>query len=568
MSALQKFELTGVAPRQQWSLFPYASTTYDRIDQDAFYKAGLDVFWRPSSNFQLTATANPDFGTVETDDVTVNLTADETIFPEKRLFFQEGQEIFNTTPRSNFREFQPFFLVNTRRIGGRPPEPDLPPGISLSDRESLKLADLNGAAKVTGQFGSLRYGALSAFENDTVFAANGQIFQQDGRTFATFRALYEDSINASYRGLGVISTAVTHADKDAYVHGIDFHYLTSGGQFNVDGQLVLSDVSDIGSGKGALVDFSYTPRQGLRHSTAITKFDDKLDVNDFGFQRRNNYTEASYLLEWVKSGLRRIRDVQISPFILFQENGEGQMTDGEVSSFFEIVRNNLDSTNINVGYIPSRFDDRNSFGNGTFKVSGAPLVFVEYQTNGAKDFSVSFGADYRGEDVGGNSIRTFAGVNWRPRQNVNLAFMTSYQRRDGWLLHQSDANFTTFKSTQWQPELNLEFFPTARQHFRLALQWIGLRAREDHFFELPSGSAGLVSVTKPTATSDDFSISQLNFQLRYRWQIAPLSDLFVVYTKADVRQTILSSFGTLFRESWNSPLGDQLVVKLRYRLGS
>ena len=30
---------------------------------------------------------NPDFGVVESDDVVVNLTAFETFFPEKRLFF-------------------------------------------------------------------------------------------------------------------------------------------------------------------------------------------------------------------------------------------------------------------------------------------------------------------------------------------------------------------------------------------------------------------------------------------------------------------------------------------------
>jgi hypothetical protein len=60
----------------------------------------------------------------------------------------------------------------------------------------------------------------------------------------------------------------------------------------------------------------------------------------------------------------------------------------------------------------------------------------------------------------------------------------------------------------------------------------------------------------------------LNFQLRYRWQIAPLSDLFIVYTKADQRRTGLSDFSTLFQDSWTEPLGDQLIIKLRYRLGS
>ena len=78
----------------------------------------------------------------------------------------------------------------------------------------------------------------------------------------------------------------------------------------------------------------------------------------------------------------------------------------------------------------------------------------------------------------------------------------------------------------------------------------------------------LVEVPDPVAEADDFSISQLSFQLRYRWQIAPLSDLFVVYTKGDRQKTDLMRYGDLFNDNWNNPLGDFLVIKLRYRLGS
>ncbi|MGH8167817.1 MAG: DUF5916 domain-containing protein, partial [Woeseiaceae bacterium] len=152
MSAFQPLALEGIDPRQQWSVFPYVSSSLDRVDDDVGYKAGLDLFWRPTSNFQLTATANPDFGSVESDDVVLNLTASETFFPEKRLFFQEGQEIFQATPRTEIEGDQRFSVVNTRRIGGRPDDPDLPPGVSLPPREALAVADLLGATKVTGQY--------------------------------------------------------------------------------------------------------------------------------------------------------------------------------------------------------------------------------------------------------------------------------------------------------------------------------------------------------------------------------------------------------------------------------
>ncbi|MYE22475.1 MAG: hypothetical protein F4Y01_00735, partial [Gammaproteobacteria bacterium] len=116
MSAFQKLALSQVNPRQQYSATPYVSTTQDMVAGRTGRKAGLDVYWRPSSNFQLTSTLNPDFGNVEADDVIVNLTRYETFFPEKRLFFQEGQEIFTT----NSRFLADTVMLHTRRIGRAP----------------------------------------------------------------------------------------------------------------------------------------------------------------------------------------------------------------------------------------------------------------------------------------------------------------------------------------------------------------------------------------------------------------------------------------------------------------
>ena len=104
---------------------------------------------------------------------------------------------------------------------------------------------------------------------------------------------------------------------------------------------------------------------------------------------------------------------------------------------------------------------------------------------------------------------------------------------------------------------------------RLGLQWVGIRAIEDKFYTLPEDSTDLVEGPKPPGETDDFSISQLTFQVRYRWQIAPLSDLFIVYTKGDSSDYDgLVEFDDMFRESWDNPLGDMLVIKLRYRIGT
>ena len=87
---------------------PLLSSTLDYAASDQDARAGLDFNWQLSSRLGLTASVEPDFGAVEADDVVLNLTALETFFPEKRLFFLEGNELYETTPRSNlgngFRE--------------------------------------------------------------------------------------------------------------------------------------------------------------------------------------------------------------------------------------------------------------------------------------------------------------------------------------------------------------------------------------------------------------------------------------------------------------------------------
>lgn len=573
MSDLPLLQLEGVDVRQQWSVFPYASSTYDEIDEDTDYKAGFDVFWRPSSNFQMSAAANPDFGSTESDNVVVNLTANETFFPEKRLFFLEGQEVFNTTPRSTGSGGKRLSIVNTRRIGARPRAPELPAGVSLPTRERIRPADLLGAVKATGQVGAVRYGVMTAFEDESEFAAGGQRFYQEGRDFGTFRMIYEDSQGAAYRGIGYIGSLVQHPDSDAEVHAVDFHYLTNGGQWNVDGQVIATDTDDSGSGSGMFADIVYIPRQGLRHTLQLTYLDETFNVNDFGFQERNDSREAWYRFEWVKTDLNFVRNLRFSPFLRYEENAAGDRTNNAFPVLsLDATLNNLDRVTVGLQHFPKRYDDQNSFGNGTFATSERTNFNFNYQTNLARPVSYKVGFGTSGEFMGGEAVQASTGVTWRPQDNIALGAEVTFDDRNGWLLHQERQNFTTFEADQWRFDFTMDYFITARQQVSMALQWVGIEAIEDEFYYLPSHLAtknrDLIKVAKPAGPTDNFGLSQLNFQLRYRWQIAPLSDLFIVYTKGDNKRSALMAFDEMFENSWDNPLGSQLVVKLRYRFGS
>jgi len=115
---------------------PYA----DGSDTD--YNFGLDGKIGVTSNFTMDFTFNPDFGQVEADPSTLNLTAYETFYDEKRPFFLEGKNIFDF----ELDDDQVFY---SRRIGHRP---SYFPG--LGTKEYAKIPDVTtilNAVKLSGK---------------------------------------------------------------------------------------------------------------------------------------------------------------------------------------------------------------------------------------------------------------------------------------------------------------------------------------------------------------------------------------------------------------------------------
>jgi hypothetical protein len=153
---------------------------------------------------------------------------------------------------------------------------------------------------------------------------------------------------------------------------------------------------------------------------------------------------------------------------------------------------------------------------------------------------------------------------------MTTEFSLRYRDRSAWLLHTGDDTFATFRAKEWAPRLNFDFFPSARQQIRIALQWVAIRAQERDLFSIPADPGKLLArAPEVGAPREDFTVSRINFQIRYRWEIAPLSDLFLVYTKnTSLPSTPGASFGDLFSDGFDSATAEQLVLKLRYRLGS
>ena len=573
LSGFQKLVLGDINPSKQLSFFPQISSTYNAMADDTTGQAGLDVFWRPSTNLQVTATANPDFGTVEADSVIINLTAIETFFPEKRLFFLEGQEIFKPSGGGGgYNGGSSARLLHTRRIGQRPIWPELPDGADFEYDQFRQPSDLLGAAKATGQVGNLRYGVLSAFEDDTTFYGYRDeervAVTQHGRDFGVVRALWEKS-NGDYKALGFMSTRLEHPTINANAHSFDGSYFSDSGKFRLQSLLFISDIEGAEDGYGGSFELDYAPRQGVTHQLQLESFDDELNLNYMGYLPRNDFGKVEYQYK-VRKTSDRFRESDTEFKIERAFNGDGQVIDASLRLEQDFTFNNNTRFRVRTRYFPGNYDDRNSFGNGTYYEDSNARLEMRYSSDSSRRFYYSLSSEYRTEPFGGASVNGGTFMIWRTSDRMTMHASVFYNNRDSWLLSQGDRRFTAFAAETWSPRFGTDLFLTSKQHLRMDFEWRAIRARENTFFQLPLDDTRLTQVDDPNPDSvDDFAISRLNMQIRYRWELAPMSDLFVVYSKnADLPGAIGYGFTEQLSRTFDHPFSEGFVVKLRHHLGT
>jgi hypothetical protein len=575
---------------RQFTFYPFSSVTQNRIRDDVSYRTGADLYWRPNANMQLSATLNPDFGNVESDDVIVNLTAFETFYPEKRPFFLESNDIFVTSPRSAVRgagastgargvpntfSLEPTTLLNTRRIGGAPRRPPIPDGVRIPDNELSKPTELQGATKLTGQQGSLRYGLMLASEENSKFygtdaSGNEVRLTQQGRDFGVARMLWESS-GVGRRAVGFMSTLASHPAQDVHTHGVDLHYVNASRSLLGDVQLLHSNVEGL-SGYGGYADVSYIPRQGLLHRFSFDYLDDSLNINDMGFLRRNDSALFRYTMNLQTSASQRFRVRADNITMTYEENTAGRLVGASAYYRNTLTFHNSNQLNTTAIYRPARWEDRITKGNGHYRVAEGGLFEIAYGTDSSRALSASLGLNTLTEDLGDWSWLAKGGVTFKPLDRFSMDINFMYRRANNWVIHLAGPTLGAYDAIHWQPGINMDLFFTARQQLQFSLQWVGIKANANNLYRVPAGDGELVRLTNgiPGSSPYDLRISRLAAQIRYRWEIAPLSDFFVVYTRGGnvTDELVTDDFSGLFKNALTRPVVDRLVIKLRYRFGS
>lgn len=324
----------GLSPRQSLAVIPFGLTRVVRtaaalpsqFGDGLSAAAGIDAIWRPRANVTVAAAVLPDFGQVEADQVVINLTTTEIEFPEKRPFFLNGVDLFQT----------PIQLLYTRRIGRAADDPALPAG--ATQRSPAGTAAVLAAAKLVASVGPLEIGALSALtggvdvpiEHDGAISdipaalvashhvirartqrdrltlgvlATAQLQREDASNYPT---VMDDVLCAS----GATVARLARCGHDAYSGGIDAAWRSSDGAWTASGQLAGSrieggppltaaDGTIIGPGDSGIGSALRVAKAGgtLRGELTYSGYSRRFAIDDLGFLERANLHRIGLDLE-------------------------------------------------------------------------------------------------------------------------------------------------------------------------------------------------------------------------------------------------------------------------------
>ncbi|HEY4583325.1 MAG TPA: DUF5916 domain-containing protein [Lysobacter sp.] len=547
LSVLEKVEVPEYS-QALLAVTPYVVGVFDNVAHRSDFDAGADVFWKPNGQFQLSATVNPDFGQVESDQLVVNFSAIETFFGDKRPFFTENQSFFDVPFGSLGNANR---LLYTRRVGG-------------ARDDGQGAGDVTAAVKVNGSAAGFNYGAFAATEADAA-----------GRDFYAVRATRD----LAAHGVGAMLTRVErpYLDRVATVAEVDHRWAptpnltvrtTAVGSAVEQGARTVRD-----TGAQARIDHAFG--EGWRQQLFLLHLGAELQLNDFGYLERNNFNYARYEIsrrftdlppesayashQWRFAASRRTDDRGTRLADAWAVNRGSEMRDGG-SEFFEIAT------------YSSGHDDLVTRGNGVVRMPSKAFLFYERSIPRRGPWSLYWNARYAAEGLGGwdhGLVSLSVEPGYRINDRASLGLVLQLRHDPSLLLWRAPSpsegpSLATYRTDQVFLAAAGTWLIDDRQDLRLRLEAIGLDARATQSYALAADGTPM-PVGRRHA---DFGLGNMGFQLRYRYELAPLSNLYVAYVRGGgtggAQSAGLDAVDRL-RDSFGLRDSEQLLVKLAYR---
>jgi hypothetical protein len=545
------------------------------------FAAGADIKYGVTSNLTLDATVNPDFGQVESDPATLNLSNFETYYGERRPFFVEGTGIFRFDINCPMMTCSGLFY--SRRIGRQPQLTDAVPG-------SATTTEIIGAAKLTGRLsGGLNMGFLEA--------ATTPEYNHDGSTseprtnYLATRLIQENRDGTS--AVGLMATAVNRSldtwtapylRSDAYTGGVDYRYRTADRKYELKAYVAGSYVAGSDSamdytqlssthnyqrpGSGLVYDSTRTSLTGdaekvefskigggaFRYYTGISRVSPGFEINDMGYLQVAGKQAIS---NWFWVEYHEPRSFYRSLFAYFSQLA-GWTTEGLSIAYMNAATMRLgadvelkNSWMVHLGVtgdnLMDNYDDRKARGGPALfhhpvldwegSIAGDPrwhavpsLAFSGYSASNGH--SHGYGLDPQVLFTFSSSLAVTLGLHYDLGVNYAQWFNNYYPLTDSAVytfatLHQNTASATIRFDATFTPKISLQFYAQPYISDGQYTNWRYLAEPRSKDFATQFQP---YTMADSAASDHNFTYQQLNVNTVFRWEYRRGSSLYVVWT--------------------------------------
>ena len=535
-----------IQPPLHLELIPYGmgrSIFDDGTDLSA--AAGADLRYGITSGISLNATVNPDFGQVEADPATLNLTAFEDFFSERRPFFVEGASIFNGND---------FVLFHSRRIGRRPGLFGVPDSMDVLDEP--ESSTILGAIKLTGKTrGQTSFGLLGAV-TDEEFAqvrpagqtSGSSDYRVEPRTGYFVARAQQDVLDGTSTIGAIVTTTQRDASYSAYTGALDWDLRFSDDQYGLSGTLVGSETGPSEDRRRGYIGHLEFDKKGgwLEAESLVRALSRDVDLNDLGYLRRGDLIEWSNRLRGYHhdaAGPFLRWDLTIDGLVSWNYDGTRLATSSDLA-FWGYTRSGGEA-HLHLGREMAAMDDSDVRRGGPVIEQLAEFwVHSFVSTDPSRTVSFNMRPELRRTDGGDSWGRGLTvGMEYRPLPSVWLAVEPSYEtgRTDAqWVgrideiidgstvphfiygeLERKILDFSTRARVSFTPDLSVELY----------LQPFVAIGDYRRFKELTQAETYNMR-PYDLGENRDFHRRSLKSNLVLRWEFQPGSQLYLVWSQS------------------------------------
>jgi len=535
--------LTSINPPTRLSFYPYASVTTQQYDGETSWSAsaGMDLKYGVTENFTLDATLIPDFSQTAFDDVTLNLGPFEQQFSEQRQFFTEGTELFSKGR-----------LFYSRRIGASPSAYGAPyEGLAANEEiiENPEKVSMLNALKVSGRTkGGLGIGFFNAVTNKTQATIKNTVTNEIRNVvtepFANYNVMVLDKQIKKNSSISFINTNVLRDGhfRDANVTGLLYHLSNKKGSYFIDGGIKSSTINtDNVFSTGYSFDTSIAKNAGNWQGEIGYNFEDsKFDINDLGYQDRNNkqriYGNLSYR---ILKPSKKFNAYQINSWynVSYLHNS-GIYTGNNVGlNVFFMTKSRLafgGNLGGNIGKQYDYYEAREDISSGIYYLSPARATIRQWgSTDYRKKFALDYGFFYSAFK---DDAKEGVGFKISPRYRFNNRFALNYEFRQRKItaekgyLTKTDAEDIIFgqrnrKAIENSIGAKYSFSNKSGLSLSFRHYWETVQYATQHY---ALESDGTLSANSYSGT-EDVNYNSWNLDLNYNWEFAPGSQLIAFY---------------------------------------